>query len=256
MVARSRSILRILMSRRSIRAFKQGRISSEVVRLLVEAGQRAPCTYQSYSIIVIDREDLKSKLAELADDQLFVKAPLLLLICIDFRRTSLMFDTLSERHVLRSDKHPVETIEAIFEAGLFAENIVIAAEALGYGSVMLDYALWMGREVSSLLGLPKGVTPLIFLCIGAPAEKPPLRPRLPLDMILHFNSYREPSVEELRRYIEEAAKKLAKENYLQKYANVNKTYSEFLLEKISVDKQVEKLNSLISSFLNSNGVKI
>jgi len=256
MAARGRSILRIIMSRRSIRAFKQGKISPSVVRLLVEAGQRAPCTYQSYSVIVIDREDIRSRLAEIAEEPLFVKAPLLLLICIDFRRTSLMFDTLIDRHVLRSDRHPVETVEAIFEAGLFAENIVIAAEALGYSSVMLDYALWMSREVSSLLGLPRGVTPLIFLCIGVPAEKPPLRPRLPLDMILHLNSYREPSVEELRSYVEEASKRLAKENYLQKYANVNKTYSEYLIEKISMDKQAEKLNASISSFLNSNGIKI
>lgn len=255
MVSR-RSILRILMSRRSIRVFRQGRVSPSVVRLIVEAGQRAPCSFQSYSVIVIDSDEVRARLAELTDDQLFVKSPLLMLICIDFRRTTAMFDILGEKHVLRSDKHPVETIEAIFEAGLFVENVVIAAEALGFGSVMLDYALWMSREISSLLRLPKGVVPLMFLCIGVPAEKPPLRPRLPLDTILHINNYREPSIEELRNYIEEASKKLAKENYLQKYANVNKTYSEYLLDKISVDKQVEKLNSAISSFLNSNGIKI
>ncbi len=256
MAARSRSILRIIMNRRSIRAFHPKKISPSVVRLLVEAGQRAPCTYQSYSVIIIENEDVKSKLAELTDDQLFVKAPLLMLICIDFRRTALMFDQLTDKHVLRSDRHPVETIEAIFEAGLFAENIVIAAEALGYGSVMLDWALWMNKEVSSLLRLPKGVTPLIFLCIGLSAEKPPLRPRLPLEMILHHEEYREPSAEELRKYIEEASMKLAKENYLKKYANSNKTYLEYLSEKIAVDKQVEKLNSSISSFLNNNGIKI
>ncbi|MEM3395562.1 MAG: nitroreductase family protein [Nitrososphaerota archaeon] len=255
MVSR-RSILRILMNRRSIRFFKEGRISPSVVRLMVEAGQRAPCSFQSYSVILIDDKEIRERLAELTDDQLFVKSPLLLLICIDFRRTTFMFDILGERHVLRSDKHPVETVEAIFEAGLFVENIVIAAEALGFGSVMLDYALWMSREVSTMLRLPRGVVPLMFLCIGVPAENPPLRPRLPLDMVLHINNYREPSIDELKRYIEEATKKLAKENYLQKYANVNKTYSEYLLDKISIDKQVEKLNSAISSFLNSNGIKV
>ncbi|MEM3398292.1 MAG: nitroreductase family protein [Nitrososphaerota archaeon] len=79
---------------------------------------------------------------------------------------------------MRSDKHPIETVEAIFEAGLFVENIVIAAEALGFGPVMLDYALWIGREVSTMLRLPRGVVSLMFLCIGVPAENPSLRPRL------------------------------------------------------------------------------
>ena len=44
-------------------------------------------------------------------------------------------------------------------------------------------------EVDRLLAIPEGVYPLFGLCVGVPAEEPPLRPRLPVEAVLFDDAY-------------------------------------------------------------------
>lgn len=255
-IGRKRSVLTTLFGRRTIRLFRPGSIGSSVVRLIIEAGQRAPCSYQAYSVIEIASEDKRRRLVEITGEQAIGKAAVTLLVCIDFRRLSAFFDLLTREHVLKRDKHPLESVEAVLEAGLFLENMIIAAEAVGLGSVILDAALFYSREVAGAVGLPRGVVPLVFLCIGHPAEKPPERPRLPLDMIHHVDQYREPDPRRLSEYLKYASERLTREGYLMKYAGLRMPYSEYLAEKVGYDKELEKIYSALSSFLQSNGLRI
>ncbi|MCX8203762.1 MAG: hypothetical protein N3H32_05550, partial [Nitrososphaeria archaeon] len=48
---RRRGLISVMLNRRSIRYFSGTPVGEEVARLIVEAGQRAPCVYQSYSVI-------------------------------------------------------------------------------------------------------------------------------------------------------------------------------------------------------------
>jgi len=43
--------------------------------------------------------------------------------------------------------------------------------------------------VTTLLGLPRLVIPLFGLCLGHPAQKPALKPRLPAALVVHENRY-------------------------------------------------------------------
>src|SRR5690606_2196700 len=45
------------------------------------------------------------------------------------------------------------------------------------------------RKVAALLGLPKLVFPGFGMCVGYPAQDPGLRPRLPLEAVLHRETY-------------------------------------------------------------------
>ncbi|MCS7094667.1 MAG: nitroreductase family protein [Thaumarchaeota archaeon] len=253
---RRRGLISAMLNRRSIRYFSNAPVGEEVAKLIIEAGQRAPCVYQSYSVIRLNDPQTRRKVIELVGDDPPLRAPLILLVCLDVRRTSRTFSLLTEKHVLRTERHPVETVEMLIETAMFMENMVIAAEALALGSVVLDYPLRAPEEFSRALSLPEKVIPLFLLCVGQPAESPPLRPRVPLEFVYHVDRYRDPTEEELQSYLREADEAHNSEGYLRKYGNSDAKYGEHLVQKVSQSKSHEEEASDVQRFFRSSGLII
>ncbi|MCE4628982.1 MAG: nitroreductase family protein, partial [Desulfurococcales archaeon] len=78
---------------------------------------------------------------------------------------------------------------AAIDAGLAAENMALAAVSLGYGTCFIGAIHNATEEIIELLKLPKKTYPLFGLVVGVPDEEPPLRPRLPLEMLFHSEEY-------------------------------------------------------------------
>ena len=251
----ARSVLNLLRNRRSIRIFRPSEVSEDVLRLIIEAGVRAPTYLQSYTIIQVKDEEKREELAKLCNEKIVRSTSAIFLICADLYRTRIMLNMLGHEHILQSDKHPVESILAVFDAALVVENMVIAAEALGLGSVILDCPLIECRRFSELFELPRGVTPLILLCIGERGEVPPLRPRLPIDQIFHVDRYGEVSDERLKEYLEELERHMEVENYVRKYAGMDMRYLEYLKLKTELTNESKKVNDEILRFLKENLIK-
>ena len=251
----ARSVLNLLRNRRSIRIFRPSEVSEDVLRLIIEAGVRAPTYLQSYTIIQVKDEEKREELTKLCNERIVRDASAIFLICADLYRTRIMLNMLGHEHILQSDKHPVESILAVFDAALVVENMVIAAEALGLGSVILDCPLIECRRFSELFELPRGVTPLILLCIGERGEVPPLRPRLPIDQIFHVDRYGEVSEERLKEYLEELERHMEVENYVRKYAGMDMRYLEYLKLKTELTNESKKVNDEILRFLKENLIK-
>jgi len=251
----ARSVLNLLRNRRSIRIFRPSEVSEDVLRLIIEAGIRAPTYLQSYTIIQVKDEEKREELAKLCNERIVRSASAIFLICADLYRTRIMLNMLGHEHILQSDKHPVESILAVFDAALVVENMVIAAEALGLGSVILDCPLIECRRFSELFELPRDVTPLILLCIGERGEVPPLRPRLPIDQIFYVDRYGEVSEERLKEYLEELERHMEVENYVRKYAGMDMRYLEYLKLKTELTNESKKVNDEILRFLKENLIK-
>lgn len=190
-----------ILNRRTIRKYLDKQVPDDIVLKIVEAGQRAPCgsSLQKYSIIwVKDQEKRRTLWDSCMRYQFILDAPVTLAICGDLRNVVRMImrpggglldeeiDMLSLRHKMKS----------IFDAGLVAQNMTIAAEAYGLGSVFIGSA-FANLTVIEALGIPKGVFPLCLLCIGYPDEDPPLRPRLPPSCVLFVDEYRDLAEEEM-----------------------------------------------------------
>lgn len=213
-------VLEAIKKRRTIRKFKSKPVPEEIVLEIVKAGQRAPsaCSLQTYSIIWVKDEEKRRALWEACGKQPFIlEAPVTLTICADVKKlidimNARGFETSLERGLGYAVK-----LFAIIDAILAAENMVLAAEAYGLGSVFIGSALANPRVVK-ILNIPKGVLPLSLLCIGYPDENPPVRPRLPLETVLFIDSYRQLSKSELDRGVEYMNEKLAEEGYYVKYS--------------------------------------
>lgn len=197
----SMEALDVILKRRTIRRYLDKPVPEETVLRILEAGQRALCgsSLQRYSIIWVKDEEKRKMLSDSCNRYKFIlDAPVTLVICGDLRNIAKMIlkpeagqldeviDSLSFRHKLR----------AFFAAGLVAENMTLAADALGLGSVFIGSA-FANMDVIETLKLPKGVFPMCLLCIGYPDETPPLRPRLPSSCVTFIDEYRDLTEDEV-----------------------------------------------------------
>lgn len=182
-------MMKTIVNHRSIRKYKSTPIADVLLSRILEAGTRASTTgnMQLYSVVVTRDEEKKASLAPLHFNQPMVKeAPVLLTICADLNR----FNRWCElRHADAGYDNLLWIMNAVVDASLFAQNICLAAEAEGLGICYLGTALYNAPEISEALNLPNGVIPVTAITVGYPDQNPPLTDRLPLDAIVHYESY-------------------------------------------------------------------
>jgi len=78
---------------------------------------------------------------------------------------------------------------AAVDAALAMQNATLAAESLGLGMCYVGAIRNQPQEVIELLELPRLVFPISGMTLGWPAAEPFLRPRLPLEAVLHWQRY-------------------------------------------------------------------
>ena len=83
------------------------------------------------------------------------------------------------------------------DVALFAQNVAIAAESKGYGICYIGGVRNAPEEISELLSLPEGVAPMFAMTIGVPDEANEVKPRLPVEAIIHENGYNADKYDEL-----------------------------------------------------------
>lgn len=164
----------LMMSRRSIRAYKDSVISRETMKEILTCGINAPNgkNLQSYEIRVIDSPTLidsitnavvkdNPKIAERKGfKNIFVNAPCV--VCI-------AYDT----------KYDMAQIDC----GLLGENIILAAWAKGIGSCCLgSSARWIldspsAKPYLDQMAFSEGYELLYCIALGYPDESPEAKPR-------------------------------------------------------------------------------
>lgn len=182
-------VIDLLTSHRSIRKFTDQPVEQAVIEQLVQAGQAAATSsfIQACTVIQVSNPDSRAKLAEYAGGQAYVaSAPQFLVFCADMKR-----------HQLACEMHDAEMqsgyteqfLTASLDCALFAQNLVVAAESLGLGTVYIGGLRNKIAEVADLLNLPELVYPVFGLCLGYPDQNPEVKPRLPLSMVLKQERY-------------------------------------------------------------------
>ena len=183
---------------RSIRQYRPDLVPDDLLTDLLEAGVRASSSgnMQSYSIIVTRDRALREQLYEPHMEQSMVlDAPVLLTFCADFRRM---------RHWLRLSDAPdnfdnfMSFMIAAIDATLVSQNVALAAEARGLGICYMGSTLANCDQIGRLLQLPPGVFPVVGFSLGWPDEDPAPRDRLPLDGLVHDETYHDYSDDRIR----------------------------------------------------------
>lgn len=198
----SNNVIDTIMNRKSIRKYTKEQPSTELLNVIVRAGQQAPFAYQLCSVL-LSRKQPKNPF----------KAPLLFTICVDTHRMELVM----ERRGWKMAQNDLSLLIFGFQdAAYLAENMVIAGESFGLGSCFIGDAPYRAEKIISEYHLPKRVFPMVQLVMGFPAENPPVRPRWPLEFALFEDQYPEFSEETIQASMRQMDEGYISQNYYRK----------------------------------------
>ncbi|HSJ36964.1 MAG TPA: NADPH-dependent oxidoreductase [Planococcus sp. (in: firmicutes)] len=184
-------VIELMKSHASVRDYKEEQLARGEVEELIGAAQHAATSHfvQAYSVIWVTDSEKRKKLGELSKNPKQMEgAGAVFLMCADYNRLKHAVDMQGESIVFDQAEN---LLVAVTDVGLMAQNLALAAESKGYGICYIGGVRNNMAAISELVGLPEGVFPIYGLTVGVPNEKNEVKPRLPVEAILHENNYDE-----------------------------------------------------------------
>ena len=181
------TVHRVIAERRDIRRFRPDPVPEDVLRRVLEAGHRAPSVglMQPWRMIVVRSAQRRSAVRRLAQrerlrqadrfderarqflDQKIegiVEAPLGIVVCCDH----------GDPHAEILGRGTIPETD-VYSTACAIQNLWLAARAEGLGVGWVSF--YRPDDLRELLGIPAGVDPMAYLCLGWPDERP-VRPGL------------------------------------------------------------------------------
>lgn len=189
-----------LNNRKSIRKYSSREVSSQLLTSLLKDAERTPTmgNLQLYSVVVTRDEEMKAKLAPAHFNQPMVTgAPVVLTFCADFRRTTLWAE---DRKADPGYDNFLSFINAATDTLLYCQTFCNLAEESGLGSCFLGTTVYLPQLIIDTLKLPKLTFPVATITLGWPDEDPAQSDRLPVDAIIHEETYNDYTPEMIDRF--------------------------------------------------------
>ena len=181
--------MRLLLERSSCRSFLDKAIPQKILNAVLEAGIHSATAgnLQPYSIIKIENRENKLKLAEICGQTFIGEASVLLLFCLDLYRNERwarlevapFTATSSFRHFWVSFQDTI----------ICAQSICTAADSMGIGSVYIGTVIEHPTGIERMFKLPKGVFPVVLLCLGYRKGRSKPANKLGIDVVVHSEYY-------------------------------------------------------------------
>jgi nitroreductase len=213
------STLDRMVSHRSVRQWLPRDVDDATLRTILAAAQSAPSSSnkQIVSVIAVRDQSTKERLAAVGRQMSrhIVDAPVTLVWLIDFSLARFLADKENQDATTEGTPPPIdaghgvtgrpatalgalhymdEPMMAAADIGIASQNAALAAASLGLGTVFLGSLRNDIDEVRDALGIPETVVPFLALELGYadPAENAGIKPRLPMELFLHEDRYRNP----------------------------------------------------------------
>lgn len=179
------------LTRRTIRKYEEREVDGTLLERILTSGTRASTTgnMQVYSIIVTRDQEMKRRLAPAHFNQPMVtEAPVVLTFCADFNRFNRW---CRQREAEPGYDNFLSFMTAAIDALLAAQTVCNAAEEEGLGICYLGTVTYNADKIIEVLKLPRGVVPVASVTMGWPAMVPDQPDRLPLEAVVHHETYRD-----------------------------------------------------------------
>jgi nitroreductase len=183
-------VLEAIKTRRSIRKYKDTPVDDKTLEQVLEAAQWAPswANTQCWRFVVVRDTTTKSALADTlksarpgginAAAEAIRQAPLAIVACAERQKSGYY--------------HGEATTEKgdgwlMFDTGLAMQNLVLAAHALGLGTVHVG--LFDAKKAESILGVPEGYCVVEMTPLGYPDQEATAPPRKELSEIVFYEKF-------------------------------------------------------------------
>jgi len=220
------STLKTMLHHRSIRKFTDEDIDEQILDLILKAACNGSTmgNMQLYSIIVTkDKEKMKFMAPFHFNQPIATNAPVILTFVADLHR----FNKYCEYREAATDAYSnLQSYHwAVIDAIIAAQNACVAAESLGLGICWLGTITYNADKFVEVLQLPKHTVPVACIAIGYPDENPELTDKLPLEALVHYETYNEYNRESIDwlysdKEAHKISKQLLKENNLPNLARI------------------------------------
>lgn len=181
--------LRAILARASVREYSAHPVDEDLVQTLLATAFSAPSKSDLQQACVIRVRD-RAKQARIAalhpNIAWLATAPVFMVWCGDSRRIRRL--GAWRGHAFAND-HLDAFMNAAVDAGIAMQTFIVAAESVGLGCCPVSEVRNAVDALSRELALPEWVFPVAGLCLGWPAERPPLSMRLPLAVTVHTDRY-------------------------------------------------------------------
>ncbi|TFZ41126.1 NADPH-dependent oxidoreductase [Soehngenia longivitae] len=177
------------LDHRTIREFKDERIPEETFKTLMEVVRRTPTSngMQTCSIIRVKDNDKKASIAEICNQEYVKRTPELLIFIVDQFRNMMIAKEKGGK--IENARDMDRFFQGFTDACLAAQNLVVAAESMGLGTVYFGSILNDPQKVIDIFHLPELTFPVVGLGVGYPNQEPQLKPRMDMSLRLFEDNY-------------------------------------------------------------------
>ncbi len=247
-------MLDTLFNHKSIRKYKEKPIPQDMLTKVLGAGARASNTgnMQVYSMIVSRDQETREKLWEAHFKQDMVKtAPVTITFCADLNRFHKWCN-------LRAAKPGYDNflwfMNGAIDAILASQNVSLAAEAYGLGICYLGTTTYMAGKIIEILDIPELVVPVTSIVMGYPDEEPGLADRLPLEGVVHQDTYIDYFPDEINEIYDEKEKSELTKELLK--INNKETLAQVFTENRYTKKDNEMFSKKYLEVVKKQGFKM
>jgi nitroreductase len=163
--------MQVILSRRSVRRYKDQAIPADDLKQIMEATHQAPsaANRQPWHFVVVTDAEQKEHVAQACNGQMWMADAGAIVVALGVPKVSEKWYRV--------------------DVAIALENLVLAAWSLGYGTC------WIGAfdpaKVKQVCGIPADLDVVACTPLGVPEIAPAARDRKPWDEVFSINSYGE-----------------------------------------------------------------
>lgn len=243
-------------NRKTIRRYSSQDVPEGLLKELIAAAAEAPTTggMQLYSVVVTRDSEMKRQLAPHHFFQKMVsEAPVVLTFCADFNRM--------DKWCEASDAVPCygnfqSFLSAMLDVTVFAQQFNTAAEMAGLGCCYIGTTTYNAPQIAETLKLPPMVLPVVTLTVGYPAEldAEPKAERLPLEAIMHDETYQDYDRERIKALYAEKESLAINKHYVEE--NGKSSLAQVFTDVRYPKSNNEAFSKVFVDFMQAQGFKI
>ena len=243
--------MKSINTRKTIRKYSDKPVSEELLNRLLSEAMRTQTmgNLQLYSVVVTRSAEMKQKLAPAHFNQPMVtQAPVVLTVCADFNRTTKWAEC---RKAHPGYDNILSFLNAATDALLYTQTFCNLADEEGLGYCFLGTTVYNPQQIIDTLKLPRLVMPVATITLGWPDENPPLTDRLPIESIVHSETYTDYTPELIDKYY--AEKESLPENQEFMKINDKETLAQIFTDIRYTKKDNEAMSATMLETLRKHG---
>ncbi len=243
--------MKSINTRKTIRKYSDKPVSDELLNRLLSEAMRTQTmgNLQLYSVVVTRSAEMKQKLAPAHFNQPMVtQAPVVLTICADFNRTTKWAEC---RKAHPGYDNLLSFLNAATDALLYTQTFCNLADEEGLGYCFLGTTVYNPQQIIDTLKLPRLVMPVATITLGWPDENPSLTDRLPLQSVIHTETYTDYTPELIDKYY--AEKEALPENQEFLKINSKETLAQIFTDIRYTKKDNEAMSATMLETLKRQG---